>query len=169
MFDPQCLLAPKILLSSTLLNLKWLDALCKFASARLAWASCRMRFRRKYLEVQQDLALAVVSDKHLATAPSEHASTGKANSSSSLPHNREHSRKMVAAFTTPDDAVRFLSFIYAMSKAVDKATLLARMLVTDDWMLCSRLDRNIQQRLLWVGIRPKRLKKQQAAAHDKPA
>ncbi len=73
---------------------------------------------------------------------------------------------MVAAFTTPDDAVRFLSFIYAMSKAVDKATLLARMIVTDDWMLCSRLDRNIQQRLLWVGIRPKQLEKQQA--HEKP-
>ncbi len=42
--------------------------------------------------------------------------------------------------------------MYAMSKAVDKATLLARMIVTDEWMRCSRLDRNIQQRLLWLGI-----------------
>ena len=59
---------------------------------------------------------------------------------------------MLPAFTTPDDAVRLLSFMYAISKAVDKATLLARMIVTDEWMLSSRLDRNIQQRLLWLGI-----------------
>ena len=59
---------------------------------------------------------------------------------------------MVAAFTTPDDAVRFLSFIYAMSKAIDKATLLARTIISDEWILRSRREKNVQQRLLWLGL-----------------
>ncbi|KAK9815502.1 hypothetical protein WJX72_004760 [[Myrmecia] bisecta] len=49
---------------------------------------------------------------------------------------------------TPDDAIRFLSTIFALSKAIDKATLVARTVLEDEWM---------QQRSNWrllLGIQP---------------
>ncbi|KAK9815248.1 hypothetical protein WJX72_000626 [[Myrmecia] bisecta] len=49
---------------------------------------------------------------------------------------------------TPDDGVRFLSTFFALSRAIDKATLVARTVLEDEWM---------RQRSTWrllLGIRP---------------
>ena len=133
-----------------------------------------MHFRRKYLQLQHDLALAVVEEGGAEAMhgrnvqrPLPGGRDSPASHYSTEDDGAEPGRTMVAAFATPDDAVRFLSFIYAMSKAIDKATLLARIIVTDEWMLCSRLDRNIQQRLLWIGIGHGKRKQRQLDAHSR--
>ncbi|KAK9816005.1 hypothetical protein WJX74_009869 [Apatococcus lobatus] len=131
----------------------------------------RLSFRRKYLHLQHDLAVAVGEDNSSRPLPNESAvdclSTATLHMQPTDPmHPIEvqdegvGQRHMVAAFTTPDDAVRFLSFIYALSKAVDKATLLARTIITDEWILRSRREKNVQQRLLWLGLGRKKHRQQ---------
>lgn len=53
---------------------------------------------------------------------------------------------------TVDDAVRLLSFFFAMSNAVDKATLLANIVCHDKWlqMRCSNKWKAAAQ--AWLGL-----------------
>lgn len=52
---------------------------------------------------------------------------------------------------TSDDSVRFLSVFFALSKALDKAVLLARMAYDDPWIKQQAGQRTWNQYRLWFG------------------
>lgn len=52
---------------------------------------------------------------------------------------------------TSDDSVRFLSAFFALSKALDKAVLLARMMCDDPWIQQQAGLRTWNQYRLWFG------------------
>lgn len=52
---------------------------------------------------------------------------------------------------TSDDSVRFLSAFFALSKALDKAVLLARMACDDPWIKQQAGLRTWKQYRLWFG------------------
>ena len=52
---------------------------------------------------------------------------------------------------TSDDSVRFLSVFFALSKALDKATLLARTACNDPWIQQQANQRSWTQFRLWFG------------------
>ena len=52
---------------------------------------------------------------------------------------------------TSDDSVRFLSVFFALSKALDKAVLLARMACEDPWIKQQAGQRTWTQYRLWFG------------------
>ena len=52
---------------------------------------------------------------------------------------------------TPDDSVRFQSFLFALARAVDKIVLLARAVVQDGFVRNAGTRRLWQRRRLWLG------------------
>lgn len=85
--------------------------------------SCRVELRKNYIRISHEYHLEVKSQ----------------------------SNKPQIKNRTVDDAVRYLSFLFAASNAVDKATLLAKTVCANEWVQTrchNKLKANLQA---WLG------------------
>ena len=94
------------------------------AACRAWYVVCRGTVRQVYLARQQRYRAALLA------------------ADSSLPYMKDR---------TSDDSVRFLSAFFALSKALDKAVLLARMACDDPWVKQQAGLRAWNQYRLWFG------------------
>ncbi len=88
------------------------------------YLSCRVELRKNYIRISHEYHLEVKSQ-------------------STKPHIKNR---------TVDDAVRYLSFLFAASNAVDKATLLAKTVCANEWVQTrchNKLKANLQA---WLGL-----------------
>lgn len=97
---------------------------CSLQSTQSVDMLCRHRVRQVYLAKQQRYQAALLA------------------ADNRFPYMEDR---------TSDDSVRFLSAFFALSKALDKAVLLARMMCDDPWIQQQAGLRTWDQYRLWFG------------------